>query len=58
MYGVMKIEKPFGPASIVVSPPSETVMVCAVGSRLSLIEFPPTTPTGRGASGPSYSAPR
>jgi hypothetical protein len=39
MYSVLKIQEPIGPASILTSPPSATVMVCTMGDRLSLIEF-------------------
>jgi hypothetical protein len=57
MYGVLNIEEPSGRPSILAGLRSATVMVCTVGSRQSLIEFRPTTPTGRGASGRSSSAP-
>jgi hypothetical protein len=54
LYSVLKIQEPIGPVSILVSPPSATVMVCTVSNRLSLIEFPLTAPTRRGASGLRY----
>jgi len=46
MYGVLLIQEPIGPASILMSPPSATVMVCTMGNRLSLNEFPPTPRPG------------
>ena len=46
MYGVLKIEEPSGPASILAGPHQATAMVRTTCSRLSPIAFPSTTPTG------------